>query len=89
MASAANFIARRSNSTTSLAQFYKEHNDNFGSSSSPGAQHEGQLDFCNAFWGEDDAGYEVIMARLRASGRTMEDLRGFWKERYVAWAGKN
>jgi hypothetical protein len=74
----ANFITRRSNSSNSLAQFYKENNTNFH----PGSiNHEGELDFCNAFWGHGDAGYEVISARLRASGRTVEDLRVFWKER--------
>lgn len=85
MASAAtSFMARRSNSSASLAQFYKEHNDAFPSSvANGGPAHEGDLDFCNAFWGEEDAGYEVVMARLRASGRTMEELKGFWKERWV------
>jgi len=80
MSSAANFIARRSNSSTSLAQFYKENNQNFSPSL---ANHNGELDFCNAFWGEGDAGYEVISARLRASSRTVDDLKTFWKERYV------
>ena len=79
MSSAANFIARRSNSSTSLAQFYKENNNNINPSLS---NHNGELDFCNAFWGEGDAGYEVISARLRASNRTVDDLRAFWKERY-------
>ena len=80
MSSAANFIARRSNSSTSLAQFYKENNQNFSPSL---ANHNGELDFCNAFWGEGDAGYEVISARLRASSRTVDDLKSFWKERLV------
>jgi hypothetical protein len=80
MSSAANFIARRSNSSTSLAQFYKENNQNFNPSL---ANHNGELDFCNAFWGEGDAGYEVISARLRASSRTVDDLKTFWKERFV------
>lgn len=79
MSGAANFIARRSNSTTSLAQFYKENNSNINPSLS---NHDGELDFCNAFWGEGDAGYEVISARLRASNRTIDDLKTFWKERY-------
>jgi hypothetical protein len=79
MSGAANFIARRSNSTTSLAQFYKENNSNINPSLS---NHDGELDFCNAFWGEGDAGYEVISARLRASNRTVDDLKTFWKERY-------
>jgi hypothetical protein len=79
MSGAANFIARRSNSSTSLAQFYKENNNNINPSLS---NHDGELDFCNAFWGEGDAGYEVISARLRASNRTVDDLKTFWKERY-------
>jgi len=39
------------------------------------------MDFCNAFWGPNDAGYEVLMARIRASARTIEELKSFWKER--------
>lgn len=79
MSAAAGLLARRSNSTTSLAQFYQEHNPNYerirGNGEAP------ELDFCNAFWGEGDAGYEVIMARLRASARTIDDLKAFMKER--------
>lgn len=39
------------------------------------------LDFCNAFWGQGDRGFEVIMARLRGAARTVDELRAFWKER--------
>ncbi|GHJ85678.1 hypothetical protein NliqN6_2080 [Naganishia liquefaciens] len=79
MSAAAGLLARRSNSTTSLAQYYQEHNPNYerirGNGEAP------ELDFCNAFWGDGDAGYEVIMARLRASARTIDDLKVFMKER--------
>jgi hypothetical protein len=70
---------RRSQSTTSLAQFYH---------GAPGNGVNGEeeisdprMDFCNAFWGQGDRGYEVIMARMRGAGRTVDELRGFWKER--------
>ena len=79
MSAAAGLLARRSNSTTSLAQFYQEHNPTYerirGNGEAP------ELDFCTAFGGEGDAGYEVIMARLRASARTVDDLKAFMKER--------
>lgn len=74
-------FARRSNSSTSLAKFYQEHNDNFYGTGTAGGGEPQDLDYCNAFWGANDAGYEVLMARLRASGRTTEDLKAFWKER--------
>jgi hypothetical protein len=79
MSAAANLLARRSNSTTSLAQFYREHNPNYEGVRSGNDAPE--LDFCNAFWGEGDAGFEVIMARTRASARTIDDLKVFMKER--------
>jgi hypothetical protein len=41
------------------------------------------LHFCNAFWGQGSRGYEVIMARLRGASRTVDELRGYWKERWV------
>jgi hypothetical protein len=40
-----------------------------------------RMDFCNAFWGPGEKGYEVLMARLRGANRTVEELRAFWKER--------
>jgi hypothetical protein len=64
--------ARRQASTTSLAQFARQH------SPEPGMA---QLDYCNAFWGERDAGVDVLFARMRGATRTMEELRAFWKER--------
>ncbi|KAJ9125177.1 hypothetical protein QFC22_000131 [Naganishia vaughanmartiniae] len=81
MSAAANLLARRSNSTTSLAQFYREHNPSYEGVRSGNDAPE--LDFCNAFWGEGDAGFEVIMARTRASARTIDDLKVFMKERAI------
>jgi hypothetical protein len=74
---------QRTKSSTSLARLY-----NGPSGSNPAAPTEEELadprtDFCNSFWGQGDRGYEVVMARLRGSGRTMDELRIFWKERYV------
>jgi hypothetical protein len=43
--------------------------------------HDPKMDFCNSFWGQGDKGYEVIMARLRGAGRTVDELKTFWKER--------
>jgi hypothetical protein len=67
--------ARRQASTTSLAKFVRQ------GSPDPNARAN---DFCNAFWGLGDAGVEVLFARMRGAGRTMEELRAFWKERCVA-----
>lgn len=72
---------QRSQSSTSLAQFY-----NGANGTNPSAPTEEELadprtDFCNAFWGQGDRGYEVVMARLRGAGRTIEELKTFWKER--------
>ncbi|THH05465.1 hypothetical protein EW145_g4774 [Phellinidium pouzarii] len=39
------------------------------------------LDFCNAFWGTTDGGVDVLFARMRGAGRTVEEVRSFWKER--------
>ena len=39
------------------------------------------LDFCNAFWGLNDPGVEVLFARMRYAAKTIEDLRAFWRER--------
>lgn len=66
--------ARRQASTTSLAKFARAHSPDFADNS---------LDFCNAFWGANDAGVEVLFARMRGALRTTEELRNFWKERYV------
>ena len=66
--------ARRQASNTSLSKYARE--------PSPEAENR-SLDFCNAFWGTGDAGVDVLFARMRGAIRTMEELRNFWKERYV------
>ncbi|CBQ67564.1 related to Cell division control protein 15 [Sporisorium reilianum SRZ2] len=37
--------------------------------------------FCNAFWGLNDAGFEAISARMKASQRTLDELKSLYKER--------
>lgn len=64
--------ARRQASTTSLSKYARAHSPDFADNS---------LDFCNAFWGPNDAGVEVLFARMRGALRTTEELRNFWKER--------
>jgi hypothetical protein len=39
------------------------------------------MDFCNSFWGLNDAGVEVLFARMRIAAKTIDDLRAFWRER--------
>jgi hypothetical protein len=69
--------ARRQASTTSLSKYARD------GSPDPSARY---LDFCNAFWGPNDAGVDVLFARMRGASRTMEELRSFWKDRYPAFA---
>ena len=69
--------ARRQASTTSLSKYARD------GSPDPSARH---LDYCNAFWGPNDTGVDVLFARMRGAARTMEELRNFWKERYLAFA---
>lgn len=69
--------ARRQASTTSLSKYARD------GSPDPSARY---LDFCNAFWGPNDTGVDVLFARMRGAARTMEELRSFWKERYRALA---
>ncbi|KAF9812603.1 hypothetical protein IEO21_06125 [Rhodonia placenta] len=64
--------ARRQPSTTSLSKYARANTPEFSNRS---------LDFCNAFWGLGDGGVDVLFARMRGAMRTMEELRGFWKER--------
>ncbi|KAI0061922.1 hypothetical protein BV25DRAFT_1856814 [Artomyces pyxidatus] len=64
--------ARRQPSTTSLSKYARS------GSPDPTAR---SLDYCNAFWGLGDAGVDVLFARMRGAARTMDELRGFWKER--------
>ena len=68
--------AQRSHSTTSLARLANGQTHSFHAEES-----DPRLDFCNAFWGQDDRGYQVVMARLRGAARTVDELRAFWKER--------
>jgi hypothetical protein len=68
----------RSQSTTSLARFF---NGADGAAPPEEGMHDPKMDFCNSFWGQGDKGYEVIMARLRGAGRTVDELKTFWKER--------
>ena len=67
-------MARRTSSTTSLARFARANSPEFANRS---------LDFCNAFWGAGDGGVDVMFARMRGATRTIDELRGFWKERYA------
>ncbi|TFY73728.1 hypothetical protein EWM64_g10286, partial [Hericium alpestre] len=64
--------ARRQASTTSLSKYAR------ASSPDPNVR---SLDFCNAFWGLADGGVDVLFARMRGAARTMDELKGFWKER--------
>lgn len=66
--------ARRQPSTTSLSRYARAHSTEFANRS---------FDFCNAFWGLGDGGVDVLLARMRGATRTVEELRNFWKERYV------
>lgn len=67
--------ARRTPSTTSLSKYARQN--------SPVLQNR-SLDFCNAFWGLADGGVDVLFARMRGAGRTIEELKNFWKERCVS-----
>ena len=64
--------ARRQASTTSLSQYVR--------TSSPVDQGN-SLDFCNSFWGLRDQGFDVLSRRMRGAIHTIEEVRGFWKER--------
>ena len=66
--------ARRQASTTSLSKYARVNSPDLANRS---------LDFCNSFWGSGDAGVDVLFARMRGTSRTIEELRNFWKERYV------
>lgn len=43
--------------------------------------HQDTSNFCNAFWGSGDAGYEAIQHRMKTGNRTMDDVRALYKER--------
>ena len=57
---------------------------------SNGGYAPGEADFCNSFWGSghtDDPGmergYEALMGRVKQAGKTTEEFRQFFKERWV------
>jgi len=60
---------------TALSEYYQ--------TNSPKLQN-GSLDFCNSFWGFDDAGVDVLFARMRGAAQTIEGLNVFWKERQIS-----
>ncbi|KAF7428889.1 hypothetical protein PC9H_008121 [Pleurotus ostreatus] len=69
-------MARRQPSVTSLSRYAtgkSPNTDLFNGNKS--------RDFCNAFWGQGDAGVNVLLARMRGAARTMDELRNFWKQR--------
>lgn len=42
---------------------------------------EEAVQFCNSFWGENDAGFHVIQSHGKNTFKTLDDLRSFYKER--------
>ena len=72
LASTTTMTVRRPSSTTSLARYARANSPDLVNRS---------LDFCNAFWGQADSGVDVLLARMRGAARTMDELKGFWKER--------
>lgn len=66
--------ARRQASTTSLSKYAR-------SAALP--QNDRMLDFCNSFWGLGDGGVDVLFTRMRGAARTMDELKAFWRERFV------
>ncbi|WVR04978.1 hypothetical protein IAU60_001990 [Kwoniella sp. DSM 27419] len=72
----------RSQSSTSLSRLYNgPARQGGGTMATEEELSDPRMDFCNSFWGQGDRGFEVVMARLRGAGRTVEELRAFWKER--------
>lgn len=51
--------------------------------SGPGGQHVSTVidpdDFCNAFWG--DKGFDALLSKAKASARTLDELRSWFRER--------
>jgi len=66
--------ARRQSSTSSLGRYTRQ------ADAEPELENR-TLDFCNAFWGLNDPGVEVLLARVRYATKTVDDLRAFWRER--------
>ncbi|EIW70224.1 hypothetical protein M231_02727 [Tremella mesenterica] len=71
----------RSQSTTSLSRLYNGANGGGPTGVDGEELNDPSLDFCNAFWGPGDKGFDVVMARLRGAARTTDELRTYWKER--------
>ncbi|WRT66899.1 uncharacterized protein IL334_003864 [Kwoniella shivajii] len=71
---------KRSQSTTSLSRLFHGTGQN-GHINGEEELNDPRMDFCNSFWGQGDKGFEVVMARLRGAGRTVDELKGYWKER--------
>lgn len=65
-------MATRRQSTTSLSKFAR---------AGDAEMNDSTLDFCNAFWGLNDSGTDVLFARMRGGMRTADEIRLFWKER--------
>lgn len=73
--------ARRQPSTTSLSRYARAHSPPPDLGYGENGGRDPSVDFCNAFWGLGDGGVDVLFARMRGAGRTMDELRNFWKER--------
>ncbi|KIY52049.1 hypothetical protein FISHEDRAFT_36010 [Fistulina hepatica ATCC 64428] len=67
---------RRQGSATSLSRYARTGSPVF-------TDRDKGLSFCNTFWGIGDGGVDVLFARMRGAGRTMDELRNFWKERAI------
>lgn len=48
---------------------------------SSGLHGSNSADFCNSFWGQGDDGVNVLLARMRDTAKTTEELKSFWNER--------
>ncbi|KIM31487.1 hypothetical protein M408DRAFT_65060 [Serendipita vermifera MAFF 305830] len=66
-------MSRRQSSQSSLSRYAR--------GSEAGELENRSMDFCNAFWGLNDPGYEVLLARMGIAAQTVDDLKNFWKER--------
>ncbi|KAG8776029.1 hypothetical protein FRC15_000179 [Serendipita sp. 397] len=64
---------RRLSSQSSVSRFRQ--------STDAGEFGDPSMEFCNAFWGLNDAGVDVLFARMRIAAKSIDELRAFWKER--------
>ena len=67
-------MARRQSSASSLGRYARQTDAELDLENR-------SLDFCNAFWGLNDPGVDILFARMRYAVKTIEDLRAFWRER--------